>query len=44
MIAVPDQVIIQLGPNFVNWFVIADPWRRHQMEIFSALLAICAGN
>ena len=21
-----------------------DPWRRHQMETFSALLALCAGN
>ena len=24
--------------------VLAIPWRRHQMETFSALLAICAGN
>ena len=28
----------------VNWIVIASPWWRHQMETFSALLAICAGN
>ena len=26
----------------VNWVDIA--WWRHQMEAFSALLAICAGN
>ena len=24
--------------------IIFDPWWRHQMETFSALLAICAGN
>ena len=27
--------------TFSNWFY---PWWRHQMETFSALLAICAGN
>ena len=27
------------------WFVLAHiPWWRHQMETFSALLALCAGN
>ena len=36
---------------FLTWFLILDlwfhcdiPWWRHQMETFSALLAICAGN
>ena len=28
----------------VNFSWIITPWWRHQMEIFSALLAICAGN
>ena len=27
-----------------QWITISSPWWRHQMEIFSALLAICAGN
>ena len=26
------------------WYLLLAPWWRHQMEIFSALLAICAGN
>ena len=26
------------------WVRNPGPWRRHQMETFSALLAICAGN
>ena len=25
-------------------YVLHEPWWRHQMETFSALLAICAGN
>ena len=34
---------------FTRWIfhlrcIISIPWWRHQMEIFSALLAICAGN
>ena len=28
----------------VVWFEYSISWRRHQMETFSALLAICAGN
>ena len=34
----------------INWSISSQtcyltiPWRRHQMETFSALLAICAGN
>ena len=32
--------------NLVSWLVVNFPgaWWRHQMETFSALLAICAGN
>ena len=41
--------------NYVGWFIMDLPrsdkllvtlrsWRRHQMETFSALLALCAGN
>ena len=26
------------------WIWIVSPWWRHQMEIFSAFLALCAGN
>ena len=29
------------GPSFTNW---DEPWWRHQMETFSALMAICVGN
>ena len=28
----------------IYFLVVAQTWWRHQMEIFSALLAICAGN
>ena len=28
----------------VNWAVFGVSWWRHQMETFSALLALCAGN
>ena len=28
----------------LHWPLSVMPWWRHQMEIFSALLAICAGN
>ena len=28
----------------LHWTVNSIPWWRHQMETFSALLAICAGN
>ena len=27
-----------------TWYVSCDTWWRHQMETFSALLAICGGN
>ena len=30
--------------NKTNWSQQISPWWRHQMETFSALLAICAGN
>ena len=30
--------------NVLKMWLVAITWRRHQMEIFSALLAICAGN
>ena len=32
----------QFGGNLVNFAI--KPWWRHQMETFSALLALCAGN
>ena len=40
------------GKRLISWYYHADrtwdrpgtPWWRHQMETFSALLAICAGN
>ena len=34
------HVISPISPLFSH----ADPWWRHQMETFSALLAFCAGN
>ena len=34
------QLFVNLFPKSVDWF----SWWRHQMETFSALLAICAGN
>ena len=34
-----NRQIIPSGERKINF-----PWRRHQMETFSALLAICAGN
>ena len=51
---VPDVfktlLIINYNSVAVAWYVnsffsvLAMPWWRHQMETFSALLAICAGN
>ena len=32
----------QHEPSFQNWFL--DSWLRHQMETFSAFLALCEGN
>ena len=38
----PGQFVVL---NFYNiWSGVACTWWRHQMETFSALLAICAGN
>ena len=39
----------EFGRQTVSFFVVVGlifswPWWRHQMEIFSALLALCAGN
>ena len=31
-------------PSGAGWLHQHNPWWRHQMETFSALLAICAGN
>ena len=28
----------------ITWVTVIETWWRHQMETFSALLAICAGN
>ena len=38
-------VVLQ-GPAYCGWATstVTSPWWRHQMETFSALLAICAGN
>ena len=35
---------IHRGYCETNWAVTCRPWWRHQMETFSALLALCAGN
>ena len=43
--AAPDRFITMT--SWWAWWHLkspASPWRRHQMETFSALLAICAGN
>ena len=40
VIPVRQHLYIQIGPRYE--FLV--PWWHHQMEIFSALLAICAGN
>ena len=31
-------------PNTINYMIPLQSWWRHQMETFSALLALCAGN
>ena len=36
--------VIYLFSHFINHLYIIKIWWRHQMETFSALLAICAGN
>ena len=33
-----------ISPNFPSFFQSVRTWWRHQMETFSALLTICAGN
>ena len=33
-----------MKPDTELWTIMSEPWWRHQMETFSALLAICAGN
>ena len=35
--------IIILGGS-IDWFINICPWWRHQIETFSVLLALCAGN
>ena len=40
-----DNLIIKLGfKKFMLHLAVSRTWWRHQMETFSALLAICAGN
>ena len=41
-ITVPWRQLI--SPNFPSFFKSVRTWWRHQMETFSTLLAICAGN
>ena len=36
---VPDKYICE----YVSGVILRNPWWRHQMETFSALLAICSG-
>ena len=36
--------LVQLKLEIWQWYCILFTWWRHQMETFSALLAICAGN
>ena len=31
-------------PHICSWWHYSSPWWRHQMETFSALLALCVGN
>ena len=40
---VKTWLMINIHPITDQWH-IGSPWWRHQMETFSALLAICAGN
>ena len=35
---------MHLKMSSAKWWPIRTAWWRHQMEAFSALLAICAGN
>ena len=35
---------LQCGPTGGHGRITARPWWRHQLETFSALLALCAGN
>ena len=37
-------VAIYINMNIIIYVVCFDSWWRHQMETFSALLAICEGN
>ena len=39
---IPNTITIDNAHNVHIYYVVA--WRRHQMETFSASLAICAGN
>ena len=40
---VNENALKQISSNFISWH-FSPSWWRHQMEAFSALLAICAGN
>ena len=35
---------VKTGNLSLNYFILKKTWWRHQMETFSALLALCAGN
>ena len=39
-----DYCVVKCRPHESRFRITDPPWWRHQMEIFSALLAICAGN
>ena len=38
------HTLILQSPCVDNWIFVLKSWWRHQMETFSALLAICVGN
>ena len=40
---VNENALGQISSNFISWH-LSSSWWRHQMETFSALLAICVGN
>ena len=42
--SIPHETCIPFAEILFKWRPILSTWWRHQMEIFSALLALCAGN
>ena len=39
-----NEIIGTLWDYYISTCILMDSWWRHQMETFSALLAICVGN